>query len=273
MSQKGALVSSQHTQPDTKRSHSIDLIVHGATGRMGRRIIDLAQSTAPFRLVATASSAGLRAGAHAPAATSERPGETAENPRFHADFAGRAHLVIDFSSDAGTRAAIDTARRAGAALLTGSTGLTQPTIDALRKFSADRPVLAAPNTSTGVTVLARLAAQAAALAKDFDAAILETHHIGKKDAPSGTALRLAAALRHAGFNLPDDHIVAVRVGQVIGEHIIRFEGPAESVEIIHRAHSRDLFAVGALSAGAWLARQPPGWYTMEDALGFATERP
>lgn len=269
MSQKGALVSSQHTQEGSSRLHQIDLIVHGATGRMGRRIVDLARADTRFRIVATASSTGLQTVDHTAETPRATPRQTAQNAQNNANMPPSAHLVIDFTTGAGALAAIDLARAAGAALLTGSTGLAQPTVAALRNFSRERPALAAPNTSRGVAVVARLAAMTAALGSDFDAAIIETHHSGKKDAPSGTALRLAEAMRDAGIRLPDHRIAAVRIGQVVGEHIIRLEGPHESIEIVHRAHSRDLFAAGALSAGAWLVTQPPGWYTMEDVLGFA----
>lgn len=236
---------------------------------MGRRIIDLARADTRFRIVATASSAGLQPveQPHAPQRT--QPRQTAQNAQNDAILPPAADLVVDFSSDAGARAAIDLAQRAGAALLTGSTGLSQPTVDDLRIFSRTRPTLAAPNTSRGVAVVARLVAMTAALGKNFQAAIVETHHAAKKDAPSGTALRLAEAMRSAGIDLPDPRIVSVRLGHVVGEHIIRLESAHESVEIIHRAHSRDLFAAGALDAAAWLVHQPPGWYTMEDVLGFA----
>lgn len=269
MSQKGALVSSQHTQEDSSRLHPIELIVHGATGRMGLRIIDLARADSRFRIVATASSKGLSTPDDGADALRGRSGQTAQNAQNNANLPPSAHLVIDFSTGDGLRAAIALARAAGAALLTGSTGLAQPTVDELRNFSRDHPTLAAPNTSRGVAVVARLAKISAALGSDFESAIVETHHSGKRDAPSGTALRLAEALRSAGVDLPDHRVVSVRVGQVVGEHIIRLESAHESVEIIHRAHSRDLFAAGALDAGAWLAGQAAGWYTMEDVLGFA----
>lgn len=269
MSQKGALVSSQHTQEDSTRLHQIDLIVHGATGRMGRRIVDLARADTRFRIVATASSTGLQTPDDGSSTTGAGARQTAQNAQNNANLPPSAHLVIDFTTGDGALAAIDLARSAGAALLTGSTGLAQPTMDALRNFSRDHPTLAAPNTSRGVAVTLKLAEMTAALGSDFEAAIIETHHSGKKDAPSGTALRLAEAMRDAGIHLPDHRITAVRIGQVVGEHIIRLEGPHESIEIVHRAHSRDLFAAGALTAGEWLVAQPPGWYTMEDVLGFA----
>lgn len=269
MSQKGALVSSQHTQEDSSRLHPIDLIVHGATGRMGLRIIDLARADSRFRIIATASSKGVTTADDRPDHARSEGRQTAQNAQNNANLPPAAHLVIDFSTGDGPRAAIDLARAAGAALLTGSTGLAQPTVDELRNFSRDHPTLAAPNTSRGVAVVARLAATAAALGPNFEAAVVETHHSAKKDAPSGTALRLASAMRDEGVDLPDHRVVSVRVGHVVGEHIIRFESAHESVEIIHRAHRRDLFAAGALDAGAWLVGQPAGWYTMEDVLNFA----
>jgi len=123
-------------------------------------------------------------------------------------------------------------------------------------------------------VLAHLAAEAARLlgsegGAGFDIDIVETHHTMKKDAPSGTALRIAAALRQRGrANLPDDRIHAIRSGDIIGEHEVRFAGPGERITLIHSATSRDLFARGALQAAAFLARQPAGWYTIEQALGI-----
>ena len=94
-------------------------------------------------------------------------------------------------------------------------------------------------------------------------------HSRKKDAPSGTALRLAAAVRSAGHALRDDQVVAIRGGDVIGEHTVRFAGPGEYIEITHRATTRDLFAIGAIHAAKWLVGKPAGEYSIEDALGMS----
>ncbi|MFG0285323.1 MAG: 4-hydroxy-tetrahydrodipicolinate reductase [Phycisphaerales bacterium JB039] len=271
MSQKGSLVSTEHTKPAGEGMRQVNLIVHGATGRMGRRIMDLAGASSRWRVVAAASRAGLSAVKDSAQGAGAQASLSPQNAQDMANLADCADLVIDFSSDEGARAAAAMAQRIGCALLTGSTGLSQPTIDALRELAARAPVLVAPNTSRAVAVVARLAAQAAALGKDFDPVIIETHHTAKRDAPSGTAIRLAEAMRAAGAYLPDNQVISVRAGHVVGEHIIRFEGRYESVEIIHRAFSRDVFAAGALDAGLWLIEQAPGWYAMEDVLGFVPD--
>src|SRR5690606_25603659 len=121
-----------------------------------------------FRIVATASSKGLSRPDDGPGAQRSDPDQTAQNAQNNANLPPSAHLVIDFSTGAGPRAAIALARAAGAALLTGSTGLAQPTVDELRNFSRDHATLAAPNTSRGVAVVARLAKISAALGSDFE---------------------------------------------------------------------------------------------------------
>ncbi|MBC8106802.1 MAG: 4-hydroxy-tetrahydrodipicolinate reductase, partial [Anaerolineae bacterium] len=110
---------------------------------------------------------------------------------------------------------------------------------------------------------------ARSLGAGYDISIVEAHHNKKKDAPSGTALRLAKAIEQSGTHVKSDQIVAMRGGDVVGEHTIRFAGEGEYVELTHRATSRDVFAHGALRAAVWLAHREPGWYTMEDVLGIA----
>jgi 4-hydroxy-tetrahydrodipicolinate reductase len=230
---------------------------------MGVRTCELALSDPSMALVAGAARA-VRAGA-------VHKGPTPQNAHEITVF---ADVVIDFSSDAGVATAIDLASRCGAALLVGTTGLSPATHGALRKESERRAVLVAPNTSLGVAVLARLAADAArALGPAFDVSIVEAHHNRKKDAPSGTALRLASAIRAAGAALPEDQVLAVRGGDVIGEHTVRLSGPGEYLELTHRAVTRDLFVLGALRAAAWLKGRPAGWWTMEDALGLNARSP
>jgi 4-hydroxy-tetrahydrodipicolinate reductase len=235
------------------------VIVHGATGRMGARLRELGALDAAISIVGAADERDTDA--------AQRPGPTpvkAHEIRVSAD------VVIDFSSDHGAAAAIELADRAGAALLVGTTGLSSGTLDALRAASSRRAVLVAPNTSLGVAVLARLAADAArALGPGYDISIVEAHHNRKKDAPSGTALRLAAAMRDAGATLPDEQVIAMRGGDVIGEHTIRLAGAGEYIELTHRATSRDLFVLGALRAAKWLRGRSAGWWTMEDALGLS----
>jgi 4-hydroxy-tetrahydrodipicolinate reductase len=194
-----------------------------------------------------------------------------EAVRLAADATGvvAADVVIDFSSDSGALRALEAAERLGASLLVGTTALTEPTLAALRRGSESRAVLVSANTSLGVAVLAALVREAAAaLGTGFAGAIVEAHHSAKKDAPSGTARRLADAARRAGAPLRDDQIVSVRGGDVVGEHTVRFAGPGEYIELTHRATTRDVFAVGALRAAKWLHGREPGWWAMEDVLGL-----
>lgn len=239
------------------------IIVHGASGRMGARICELALRDQDFDLVAAieradAASLGSRA---APGQHNAPIIQTSQEIAIFAD------VVVDFTSDAGACEAVEIARRARAALLVGTTALSSVTVDNLRAEAANRAVMLAPNTSLGVAVVARAATNiAAALGKNFDAAIVESHHRHKLDAPSGTAKRLADAVRRGGNAIDDDQIHAIRGGDVIGEHTIRFSGPGECIEITHRATSRDLFVLGALRAAKFLSRQRAGWFTIEDSL-------
>ncbi len=248
------------------------LIVNGAHGRMGSRVCALARGDARFALVGALSRSN---------ATPERDhaseGGASAGGGVHdaivRDLAsivpGCADVVVDFSSDEGTRRAIEVASGASAALLVGTTALSDATRQALRDQSQRRAVLIAPNTSLGVTLLARLLAVATrVLGSGYDASIVESHHTQKKDAPSGTALRLAWAIRGAGGAIREDQVLAIRAGDIIGEHRVQFAGPGEVIELSHRATSRDLFVRGALHAAAWLARAKPGMWTMDDVLGL-----
>jgi 4-hydroxy-tetrahydrodipicolinate reductase len=229
----------------------IRTLVNGARGRMGAMICRMVEADSACALIAA------------------RDLGDADPPR---DLA--LDVIIDFSSDRGAHDAIRLARAHRAALLVGSTGLTAQTLSAIDDASRIVAVLRAANTSLGVAVTAHLAAEAARmLGADFDIDIIETHHVHKKDAPSGTALRLAGAIRESGAanaaRLNDDRIHALRSGDVVGEHEIRFAGPGERLTIMHSATSRELFVRGAVKAAKFLAGKPPGAYSIEQALGIA----
>jgi len=234
------------------RAAPLRLLVHGSRGRMGARVAALAREDSRFALAAT-----LDLG-----------------DQLTLSDAAALDVVMDFSSDAGARAAARLAAAHRAALLVGTTALSAETRLAVDNLSLAQPVMIAPNTALGVAVLAHLVAEAARLlGPEFDIDLVESHHRSKRDAPSGTALRLAAALRErAGRELPSDCIHAIRAGDTIGEHVLEFAGPGERIRISHSATSRDLFALGALRAAAWLAQQPPGRYTIEQSLGLGAER-
>jgi 4-hydroxy-tetrahydrodipicolinate reductase len=177
-------------------------------------------------------------------------------------------LVIDFSLPDGTLAAARWCRGHAVALLSGVTGLPATVTEALRESAAVAPVMWAPNLSLGVNLLAELAARAAAvLDPSVPVAIEDIHHSGKKDAPSGTALMLGE--RIAGERGGDDSRIeyrSIREGDVIGEHTVTFSLEGEAFDLVHRAGDRAIYARGALTAAAWLVRQPPGLYSARDWL-------
>ena len=255
----------------------------GALGRMGLEIARAAAKRDDLRV----------------AAAIERP----DHPDLGADLSARAgagpagvivgadlalggvDVVVDLSHPAAAAAVAAAAAAAGQALLCGTTGLDGAAIAAIDRAAAKVPVLQTPNLSPGVAVLAELVRRAASvLGEGYDVEIVELHHRRKEDAPSGTALLLAAEAS-AGFGriapaqlcfgrsgrtgerpVGQIGIHAVRGGSVFGEHRVILAGPHERLEIAHAAESRALFAEGALRAALFLARARPGRYAMSDVL-------
>jgi len=194
-----------------------------------------------------------------------------------------ADVVIDFSTAAALPMLVQLAMRARVAVVSGTTGLDTTCERVLDEAARVVPVLSSPNMSLGVQVLAKLAAQAVKqLGAGYDIEIVETHHRAKVDAPSGTAKRLLEAVQGARAHLAAIHgregnvgprrddeiaVLALRGGDVIGDHTVHLLGPGERIELTHRATNRDLFARGALAAARFLIGKPPGRYTMNDVVG------
>ncbi len=224
--------------------------MYGAAGRMGARICTLARDDPRFDLVAQIDPAIDL--------TTTRTADVSLD------------AIIDFSSDEGARSATRFAIEHRLAILVGTTGLSSQTLGAIDVAADSVPAMVAANTSFGVAVLTHLATQAARLLGDgYDVNLTEVHHAGKRDKPSGTALRIAERLwRDAGIELPADRIHAIRGGDVVGEHTVEFAADGERIRLCHIATSRDLFARGALRAAAWLHGQAPGLSTIEQALGL-----
>ncbi|MBC7835589.1 MAG: 4-hydroxy-tetrahydrodipicolinate reductase [Phycisphaerales bacterium] len=245
--------------------HATSIIVSGASGRMGARLCELALDDPRANLMGAVAH-----GASPSVGRVLHTGKNGHSASIVRDFpAQRADVVIDFSTDLGAQIAIAYAIKHRSALLVGTTGLSERTLSDLHDAAEKISVLVAPNTSLGVAALSDVAARLArTLGVDFRCSIVETHHIHKKDSPSGTALRLARVIRDGGGQLPENQVFSIRAGDVVGEHIIRFCGPGEVLELTHRATSRDLFARGAMRAALWLADRPAGVYTVEDALGL-----
>ena len=177
-------------------------------------------------------------------------------------------FLIDFTLPEGTLTAAKWCAKGGVPMVSGVTGLPEAVVDALETASESVPVLWSPNLSIGVNLLADLAGRAGAVLDDGVAvAIEDIHHQWKKDAPSGTALMLGERVAE-GRSLGDSGISysSVREGEVIGEHTVRFSLQGEEFELVHRALDRSIYARGAIAAGQWLMKQPPGLYQARDWL-------
>ena len=257
------------------------IAVHGAAGRMGLCVMRLAESEGATVVGAIVSPHSPHEGRDA----GEVAGIGSAGVAMSADTAAGllgAEVVIDFSQAAALPSLLHQAMRAEVAVVSGTTRLDATCERLLDEAARYIPVLWSPNTSLGVHVLAEIAAYAARhLGPGFDVEIVETHHRAKVDAPSGTAVRLASAIREAKNDLKPVHgregnagprrddeigIFAVRGGDVIGDHTVHLLGQGERIELTHRATSRDLFARGALRAARFLKGKPPGRYAMADIL-------
>ena len=267
----------------------MNVIVSGAAGRMGQAIVGclLAEAVPGLRLAGALDAAGSPAlGSDAGRLAGGR--ETGVMITADPQELPPADVLIDFSvaQAAPALAAYVTAQGLGWVL--GTTGLSPEALDAVQQAAGKVPVVMAPNMSLGVNLLLKLVEDAARALKDrgYDVEIVERHHRRKKDAPSGTALGLGEAVargldcdlaqvaRHGRQGLatgdrPAQEIGfhAVRAGDFVGDHTVLFATDGESVELSHRATSRDTFAIGALRAAAWLEGRAPGLYRMRDVLG------
>lgn len=261
------------------------IVVCGACGRMGKRIIACAAGGGGIAVVGAVEREGHPCiGADA--------GECAGAGRIGvpvssdlASSARGADVIVDFSGREAAARGAETAASLGKPIVIGTTGLGDAERRAVKRASRKVACLVAPNMSVGVNLLLRLASEASrSLGDDYDVEIVETHHRHKLDAPSGTALRLARAVAEGrGADLskavvygrkgePGERprgqigIHAVRQGDIVGDHVVSFAAAGERIELAHRATSRDTFARGALRAARWIAGKPPGIYEMGDVL-------
>lgn len=231
------------------------MIVHGASGRMGRGVLQLAAQDPRFEVVAA-----LSRGATAIEEAGDVPVVTIDHAGGLAPF----DLAIDFSLAPGFEPVLSLCVERGAALVSGTTGLSAPQFVALDAAAQKIPLLWAANFSLGVAVLAELTRRAARLLPDWDTDIIEMHHVHKRDAPSGTALALGRALEEGGAREP--HYASLRAGDIVGEHTVQFAAAGERIELVHRATRRDVFARGALECAARLAAAGPGRHSIADLL-------
>jgi 4-hydroxy-tetrahydrodipicolinate reductase len=264
---------------------SVKLVVIGAAGRMGRRVLALAAESGQFDIVAAL----------------ERPGHPdigkaygLETPAGPVNVmltdtwpAAPADVAIDFSQPEAVDKTIDYCIENGVALVSGTTGLGDRQRDKMKAASGKIPVIYGTNMSVGMNVLFALAGKTASMLGDeYDIEIVEQHHRFKKDAPSGSALTLAENICKATGRDLSETIVhgrygkdalrqkgtvgmhAVRAGDITGAHSVIFGTLGETVTLNHTANSRDTFVRGALRAAKWLVGKKPASYSMADVLGI-----
>ncbi|MFZ3324032.1 MAG: 4-hydroxy-tetrahydrodipicolinate reductase [Usitatibacter sp.] len=266
--------------------NSVRLAIAGASGRMGRVLLEAASLTPGVTLgaaldIAASPFAGHDAGEICIAAT---------GVKIETDVAAalaRADVLIDFTRPEGTLAHVKACRAAKRAIVIGTTGFSAGGLDEIRAASNDIAIMMAPNMSIGMLVMAKLVEMASrVLGPDYDAEVFEIHHSKKVDAPSGTALMLGKVVAKArGENFDDGAVFArhgntgerkpgtvgfasLRAGDVVGDHTVYFGGAGERIEVTHRSTSRATYAQGAMRAARFIATQKPGLYDMDDVLGL-----
>jgi len=261
---------------------AIRIAVHGAAGRMGRRLLALCAADEQLELAAAVERDGHPMVGQPVAQVAP---DVEDELQIVSSLPPGVEVAVDFSTPEGTVALLSAASEAKTALVVGTTGLDARATQAVRDAADTIPVLWAPNMSMGVNLLLRVAAQVAQVLGDaYNVEIVDAHHNRKADAPSGTALALARVIAEALGRDPDADLAygrhgrtgprkkeeigvhALRMGGVVGEHTIHFASDAERIELTHRVQNRDVFAAGALRAAKWVHDREPGLYTMQNAL-------
>ncbi len=264
----------------------IRFIICGAAGRMGRRTINQAAASKDFEVVGAVESSGHpELGKDAGELAGTGRNGVAVTDDLSA-IISRADAVIDFSAPQAAEGVAAACAESGTPLVICTTGLSAAQEKAVTTAAERIACVYAANTSTGINLLLRLVSEtAAALGDEYDVEIVEAHHRFKKDAPSGTAVTIARQIAaELGRDLETDAVYgregatgertrkeigihAVRAGDIVGEHTVIFSAPGERLELTHRAHSRDTFALGALRAARFAVSAPPGLYSMKEVLG------
>lgn len=265
----------------------VKVIVTGATGRMGSRIIQLLAKTETMELAGAVECAG-----HPLIGKDigEHQGLGTMGIEIVDDLSKcieQGDVVIDFTFHEASVRHLAIAAEYGRAMVIGSTGFDADEMKEIERLSQRTRCMVAPNMSVGVNVMLKvLESVASILGDDYDVELIEAHHNLKKDAPSGTAMKMAQVIAASLERNLDEvgvycrkgiigertrkeiGIQTVRAGDIIGEHTVMFGGAGERLEITHKAHSRDNFAQGALRAALWIVEQKKGLYDMQDVLGL-----
>lgn len=255
------------------------VIVCGARGKMGRELVSMIEEGQEWQLVGA-----VEAPTHPEVGMEISEG--LEVTSHLEQVLQKGVVIIDFTTPQATVEHVRVARENKVPYVIGTTGFKHSEIETIKETSSTIPVLISPNMGVGVNLLFALAKQIAEVLRDFDKEIIEVHHNLKKDAPSGTAYRIAQVLAQVeGKDLSqlavhgregvtgkrkkgEIGIHSVRGGSVVGDHTVIFAGEDERVEVTHRAGSRRIFARGALLAAKFVAGEKPGLYDLQDVLGI-----
>src|SRR5512146_1606982 len=263
------------------------VIVAGAAGRMGGRLVALIKDSTALTLVGAIEGKGHHA-------LGQDAGETAGCGRAGVPITDdlsalleRGEGVIGSPEPGAPLEHLRGVAQRRRAMVIGTTGLTPPQLDELKSLARQVPCVFSPNMSVGVNLIYKVISEMAkTLGDEYDIEVIEAHHRLKKDAPSGTALKIAEVLAQAvnrdlnqvgvyarkGLigerGKQEIGIQTIRAGDIVGDHTILFGGMGERIEVTHLASSRDTFARGALRAASWVVKQPPGLYDMMDVLSL-----
>jgi len=261
-----------------KGGFMIKVIISGIGGRMGGRILNVGKEDSELKIVA-----GLECPEH-PLVDKE----ICAGIKVYSDLnkiIDQLEVLIEFTNPEVTLEHLKIVSDAGRKMVIGTTGFSPEQEEEIKKLTQNIACVKAPNMSVGVNLLFSLVGEVANVLKDYDIEIVETHHNKKKDAPSGTAKKLAQIIAQSlnrdlekvgvygrkglmGVRKPEEIAIhALRAGDIVGEHTVVFAGNNERIELTHKAHSRDTFARGAIRAAKWIVNQPNGLYDMQSVLG------
>ncbi len=265
----------------------VNIVVNGACGKMGSRIIALSRDFKEINLAGAIENKGHK---NTGKDIGEVVGIGSTGVGITDDVktvSQKADVIIDFSSPSGTMQCLKSLADNPVSLVVGTTALKKEETAEIKSYSQKVSCVFAPNMSVGVNLLLKVLQDVAKVTgDDYDIEIVEAHHRLKKDAPSGTAMKMASVIASSlNRNLEDTAVFArkgligertqkeigiqtIRAGDIVGEHTVIFGGLGERIEITHKASSRDTFARGALKAALWVSRQKPGLYDMQDVLGL-----
>ena len=254
------------------------IIISGICGKMGTSILNLCLQDKEIEVVA-----GIETLGHPMVGKKIQPLDVIVESDLE-KVINKTDVLIEFTNPDATFEHVKIAEKFKKACVIGTTGLSKEETSYIKQVTQRIPIVFSPNMSIGVNLLFKLVEEVSNILKDYDIEIIEAHHNKKKDAPSGTALKILEIIKSAkqtklkeiygregqiGARKPDEiGVLAVRAGDIVGEHTVIFAGTGERIELVHRAHSRDTFAKGALTAAKLIMNKKPGLYDMTDVLGL-----